>query len=210
MILLQSAIPLKELTESTQSLSSTTIELAHAVSDYGALKIVFGLFIVLVIIMIITMVFTLIFNFRRLNKIESASIKVLQYFDNLSNRTVGKEEGNAILRESLNRCSSLTKYSILRIRLENHISNEEVTKTKINKLVENSFAEMNSFLSKFICIDKPISNIIDLSDSESIKLMITELVYMEKDQFTVSNMDQTVELFFSGLKLEYLKRLENL
>lgn len=199
---------LNDLTESTKSLSHTTIELAQAVSDYGALKIVFGLFIVLVIIMIITIISTLIFNFRRLNRIESASMKVLQYFDNLSNRTIGKEEGNAVIREAINRCSALTKYYILRVRLENHIDNKEITKQKIVKLVDNSFAELNSFLSKFICIDKPLSNIIDFNDGDSLKALMIEWVYMDSNNFTVSSMDQTIELFFSGIKLEYLRNLE--
>lgn len=211
MILLQQQLnPIGDLTRSTESLSNTTIQLAQAVSDYGALKVIFALFIVVVIIMIITMAFTLISNFRRMNKIEAASIKVLQYFDNLTNRTLGREESNAIVRETVNRYCALTKYNILRIRIENHIDNTEITKQKIDKLVENYFAELNSFLSRFICIDKPLSNIIDFDNVDSLKAMITQLVYVPKEEFTVSNMDQTVELYYSGIKIEYLKRLENL
>lgn len=209
MTILQTS-PLGELTESTKSLSTTTIELARAVSDYGALKVVFALFIVVVIIMIVTMVFTLITSFRRMNKIETASIKVLQYFDNLTNRTLGREESNALVRETVNRYCALTKYHILRIRIENHIDNTEITKQKINKLVENYFAEINSFLSRFICIDKPLSNVINFDNVDPLKDMITQWVYMPKDEFTISNMDQTVELYYSSVKIEYLKRLDNL
>lgn len=207
MILQQQLNPIKQLTESTESLSNTTIQLAQAVSDYGALKVIFGLFILVVIIMIIAMTLTLISNFRRMNKIEEASIKVLKYFDNLTNRTIGIEESNTIIRETINRYCGLTKYQILRIRVENHIDNVEVTKQKIDKLVENYFAELNAFLSRFICIDKPLSNVIDFDNADSLKGIITQWVYMPKEEFTISNMDQTLELYYSGIKIEYLKRL---
>lgn len=209
MILLQQLNPIKELTESTESLSNTTIQLAQAVSDYGALKVIFGLFIIVVIIMIVAMTLTLISNFRRMNKIEEASIKVLKYFDNLTNRTIGIEESNAIVRETINRYCGLTKYQILRIRIENHIDNVEVTKQKIDKLVENYFAELNAFLSRFICIDKPLSSVIDFDNADSLKGIITQWVYMPKEEFTISNMDQTLELYYSGIKIEYLKRLNS-
>lgn len=202
------SVPLDKLTESTKTLSKTSIELAQAVSDYGALRVVFGVFIVMVILMIIIMVVSHVYMLKKVNLISSASMKVLKYFDNLSNRTVGKEEGNAIIRESLNKCNALTKYYILRIRLENHIDNKEVTKQKISKIAENSFAELNSQLSRFICVDKSLSNVIDADDCDSLKKIIDQFVYQDKNSFTISSMDQSVELFFSGLKLEYLKRLE--
>lgn len=209
-ILLQTldSVPIDKLTESTRSLSKTSIELAQAVSDYGALKVVFGVFIVMVILMMIIMIVSHVYILKKVNLLSSASIKVLKYFDNLSNRTIGKEEGNSIIRESLNKCNALTKYYILRIRLENHIDNKEVTKQKISKIAENSFAELNSQLSRFICIDKSLSHVVDTEDCDSLKKLIDQLVYQDKESFTISGMDQSVELFFSGLKLEYLKRLE--
>lgn len=209
---LQAANPvsLDKLTESTNALSKTSIELAQAASDYGALKIVFGVFIVIVILMILSMIISCVYILRKVNLISEASLKVLKYFDNLSNRTVGKEEGNAILREALNRCNSLTKYYILRIRLENHIDNTEVTKQKIEKIAQNSFAELSSHLSRFICIDKSLSRVLNQEDCDSLEDIITQLVYQDKESFTISGMDQSVELFFDSIKLEYIKRLETL
>lgn len=204
------SVPLDKLTESTKSLSKTSIELAQAASDYGALKVVFGVFIVIVIIMILIMIVSHVYMLRKVNLISDASLKVLKYFDNLSNRTVGKEEGNALLREALNRCNALTKYSILRIRFENHIDNKEVTQKKIEKIVQNSFAELSSYLSRFICVDKSLSHVIDQEDAEALNKLIHQLVYQDKDSFTISSMDQQVELFFSGMKLEYIKKLEAL
>lgn len=203
-------ISLDKLTESTNALSKTSIELAQAASDYGALKIVFGVFIVIVILMMLVMITSHVYILRKVNLISEASLKVLKYFDNLSNRTIGKEEGNAIIREALNRCKALTKYYILRIRFENHIDNKEVTQQKIEKISQNSFAELSSHLSKFICVDKSLSHVIMQDDCESLDKLINQLVYQDKDSFTISSMDQSVELFFDGIKLEYTKKLENL
>lgn len=201
-------VSLDNLTESTNNLSKTSIELAQAASDYGALRVVFGIFIVMVILMMIIMIVSHMYMLKKVNMIGDASIKVLKYFDNLSNRTVGIEEGNSIVREALNRCNALTKYYILRIRLENHIDNETVTRQKVDKIAENSFAELNSYLSRFICINKSLSTIIDYDECENLKNLMIEQIYLPKDSFTVSGMDQSVELFFSGIKLEYFKQLE--
>lgn len=202
------SVPLDKLAESTKTLSKTSIELAQAVSDYGALRVVFGIFIVMVILMMIIMVLSHMYMLKKVNLISDASIKVLKYFDNLSNRTVGIEEGNSIVREALNRCNALTKYYILRIRLENHIDNEAVTRQKVDKIAENSFAELNSYLSRFICVNKSLSTLINYDECESLKNLMIEQIYIPKENFTVSGMDQSVELFFSGMKLEYFKQLE--
>lgn len=199
---------LNQLSETTKSLTNTSLELAQAASDYGALKVIFGVFMVIVILTILTIVVSYIFSLKKLNNINNASNKVLKYFDNMSKKTIGKEESQSLIRESLNRCKALTKYYILRIKYENHINNKELTKQKIEKIVENSFAELNSFLSKFIYNDTALSIVIDLEDSKPLMMMIENLVYQDKDNFTISNMDQTVELFFDGLKLEYTKKLD--
>ena len=200
----------QKLVDSTQSLAKTTVDLAQAASDYGALKVIFGLFVVIVILMILAMAFSLFLTVRKVNKIERASDKTLQYFDNLSNRTIGKEEGNAVVRETLNKSSTLVKYYILRIRWENNIDDTTAIQQKISMIIENNFAEMNSFLSKFICLNKPLSNVVNYEDRKVLKQLITESVYTPKENFTPSNMDQTVELFFNGLRLDYLKKLEEL
>ena len=198
----------QKLVESTQSLAKTTVELAQAASDYGALRVIFGLFIVIVIMMISAMAFSLFLMIRKVNKIERASDKTLEYFDNLSNRTVGVEEGKAIVREGLNRSSTLIKYYILRIRWENHIQDIAPTQQKISMIIENNFAETSSFLSKFICMNKPLSNVVNYEDRVVLKQLVSDSVYTPKPNFTPSSMDQTVELFYNGLKLDYLKKLE--
>lgn len=205
MILLKQTM---DAVDATSTLAKTSIELAQAASDYGALKVIFGLFLVIVIILILIIIYVMISLVRRIGKIEKASDKTLCYFDNLSNKTIGKEEGNAILRETLNRSSTLIKYYILRIRWENHIDEREKVNIKVSQIVENNYAEMNQLLSKFLCMSKPLSSLINYEDSKVLKNLMVEQIYLPKDEFTPSNMDQSVELFYSGLKIVYVKKLE--
>lgn len=197
------------LIDATQALSKSSIELAQAASDYGALKVIFGLFLVIVILLTIIITWAIVSLIKRVGNIEKASEKTLAYFDNLSNKTVGKEEGNAIIRETLNRSSILVKYYILRIRWENHIHEQEKVNSKVSQIIENNFAEINQLLSKFICEGKPLSAHLNYEDAKILKKLMLEQIYIEKEDFTPSNMDQSVELFYSGLKLVYLKKLED-
>lgn len=197
-----------QLVDATSTLAKTSIELAQAASDYGALKVIFGLFLVIVIILILIIVWVMVSTVRRIGKIEKASDKTLAYFDNLSNKTIGKEEGKVILSETLNRSSTLVKYYILRIRWENHIDENEKVNSKISRIIENNFAEINQLLSKFLCLGKPLSSLVNYEDANVLKSLMIEQIYLPKDEFTPSNMDQSVELFYNGLKLVYLKKLE--
>jgi hypothetical protein len=62
-------------------------------------------------------------------------------------------------------------------------------------------------LSNFTCNGKSLANIFEPQDNEAIKDMVIEQIYIPKDQFTISNMDQSVGMYLNGLKLMYLKKL---
>ena len=61
---------------------------------------------------------------------------------------------------------------------------------------------------RFLCVGKPLSSLIDYDDAKILKQLMIDQIYIPKEDFTLSNMDQSVELFYSGLKLEYIKKLE--
>lgn len=60
-------------------------------------------------------------------------------------------------------------------------------------------------MSNFDCDGKSLSTIFELQDNEAIKDMVIEQIYIPKDQFSISNMDQSVSMYLNGLKLMYLK-----
>ena len=78
---------------------------------------------------------------------------------------------------------------------------------KVRRLVDNEFSELSAFYSNFMCDKKPISDIVKDEDAEIIKEFIVEQIYIPKEEFSLSTMDQSVSIFLNGIKLEYIKSL---
>ena len=87
----------------------------------------FGVFMVLMLLIMCTFIYQVIVSNKRLSKVEDAAEQTLKFFDPLSNRTIGREESKAIIRESVTRSSTMMKYAILKIRYENNLSREVPT-----------------------------------------------------------------------------------
>ena len=190
-----------------QSLTKSSIELAEAASNYGALKVIFGIFMVLVLVMVVMFIYTIWNLNKKVTVVSESSQQVKEFFDGAANSTIGVTEAQILIRREFNCLGHIIKYAILRIRFENHIDNKESTIKKVESLVNNEYSELCGLLSNFICNGKSLSNIFEPQDNEAIKDMVIEQIYIPKDQFTISNMDQSVGMYLNGLKLMYLKKL---
>lgn len=187
--------------------TKASVELAEAAANYGALKIIFGIFMVFIIIVVVLFVYQIFSLTKKMDIIYTAAVKTQEYFEGASDRTIGKTQAQVLIRRGMNSLSNTIKYRILRIRLENHIDDVELTKNKINRLVKNDFIEFSSYLSNFLCDDKQLSIIIDEQDIGVVGDFIIEQVYIPKDEFTVSGLDQSTDILVNGIKLNYLKSL---
>lgn len=187
--------------------TQTSIELAEAVANYGALKIIFGIFMVFIIIVVVLFVYQIFSLTKKMDIIHNAAVRTQEYFDGASDRTIGISQAQILIRRGMNSLSNTIKYRILRIRLENHIDEVELTKNKINRVVKNDFIEFTSYLSNFLCDEKQLSVVVDEQDVDVIVDFITEQVYIPKDEFTVSGLDQSTDILVNGIKLSYLKNL---
>ena len=187
MILLQQIQDIDKLTK-------VSLELAEAASNYGALKIIFGVFMAMMLLIVLVFV----------------SDKIDNYFEGLSESDIGKEEANSMIREVLNHNSVLIKYYIIRVRSENHISDKENTELKIQRILKNIYSETSTFLNKFRYKSKPLGVYLDVeSDTENLFNLMLEQIYIPKEHFQLSQMDQSIELFMQGLKLNYVTKIEN-
>lgn len=193
----------KAVTQVTQA----SVELAEAAANYGALKIIFGIFMVFIIIVVVLFVYQIFSLTKKMDIIHNAAVRTQEYFDGASDRTIGRSQAQILIRSGMNSLSNTIKYRILRIRLENHIDDVELTKNKINRVVKNDFIEFTSYLSNFLCDEKQLSVIVDEQDVDVIVDFITEQVYIPKDEFTVSGLDQSTDILVNGIKLSYLKNL---
>lgn len=138
MILLQQIQDIDKLTK-------VSLELAEAASNYGALKIIFGVFMAMMLLIVLVFVSQSVFLIKRVQGISDVSDKIDNYFEGLSESDIGKEEANSMIREVLNHDSVLIKYYIIRIRSENHISDKENTELKIQGSLKYPFRSFHIF-----------------------------------------------------------------
>lgn len=197
----------QKLDNAVQSLTRSSIELAEAASNYGALKVIFGIFMVLVLVLVVMFMYTIWNLNKKISVVSESSSKVTEFFDGAADSTIGVTEAQILIRGEFNCLGYILKYAILRIRLENHIDNKESVIKKVDILVNNEYSELCGLMSNFNCDGKSLSTIFELQDNEAIKDMVIEQIYIPKDQFSISNMDQSVSMYLNGLKLMYLKKL---
>ena len=197
----------QKLDNAVQSLTRSSIELAEAASNYGALKVIFGIFMVLVLVLVVMFIYTIWNLNKKISVVSESSSKVTEFFDGAADSTIGITEAQILIRREFNCLGYILKYAILRIRLENHIDNKESVIKKVDILVNNEYSELCGLMSNFNCDGKSLSTIFELQDNEAIKDMVIEQIYIPKDQFSISNMDQSVSMYLNGLKLMYLKKL---
>lgn len=197
----------QKLDNAVQSLTKSSIELAEAASNYGALKVIFGIFMVLVLVLVVMFMYTIWNLNKKISVVSESSSKVTEFFDGAADSTIGVTEAQILIRREFNCLGHILKYVILRIRLENHIDNKESVIKKVDILVNNEYSELCGIMSNFNCDGKSLSTIFELQDNEAIKDMVIEQIYIPKDQFSISNMDQSVSMYLNGLKLMCLKKL---
>lgn len=197
----------EQLDRAISSITKSSLELAEASANYGALKVIFGVFLIFVIILVIFFVFLMINTSRKIDTIHEASTEVQAFFEGMSEHTLGLSSSQVMVRRMMNDLSSSIKYIILRIRLENHISDREITQTKIERICKNHFSDLSQFLSNYTYDGRTLSSVIDMGDLPTMIEFVTEQVYIPKEEFSISSMDQSVDIFINGLKLVYLKKL---
>lgn len=198
---------LNNLTESVNKVTDSSIRIAQAANDFGALRVAFGVFMIFIIIIVILFIWQIFVLSGKLNTIYGAAVKTTEYFETSAEGDVGPSQAQVIVRRNFNSLSQATKYYILRIRLENHIDDKNKIKVKIDRLVRNEFSELTTYLSNFKCNEKVLSFIVEDDDIQMIEDFIFEQVYIPKNDFTISNMDQSTSIFINGLKLSYIKKI---
>lgn len=198
---------LNNLTESVNKVTDSSIRIAQAANDFGALRVAFGVFMIFIIIIVILFIWQIFVLSGKLNTIYGAAVKTTEYFETSAEGDIGPSQAQVIVRRNFNSLSQAIKYYILRIRLENHIDDKNKIKVKIDRLVRNEFSELTTYLSNFKCNKKVLSFIIEDDDIQMVEDFIFEQVYIPKNDFTISNMDQSTSIFINGLKFSYIKKI---
>lgn len=198
---------LNNLTESVNKVTDSSIRIAQAANDFGALRVAFGVFMIFIIIIVILFIWQIFVLSGKLNTIYGAAVKTTEYFETSAEGDIGPSQAQVIVRRNFNSLSQAIKYYILRIRLENHIDDKDKIKVKIDRLVRNEFLELTTYLSNFKCNEKVLSFKVEDDDIQMVEDFIFEQVYIPKNDFTIFNMDQSTSIFINGLKLSYIKKI---
>lgn len=195
------------LNKAVGQITESSVKLAEATANYGALKMVFSIFMIFMIVIVLLFVYQIFVLTKKVDIIHTAATKTQEYFEGVLDRTIGTSQGQVIIRRSFSGLSQSIKYEILRIRLENHIDNKEMVYNKVSRMIKNEFSEINSFFSNFICDEKPLCEILNDEDEDVIKEFMLEQIYISKENFSISNMDQSIDILINGIKLIYIKNL---
>ena len=196
-----------DLNGAVEQLTQSSLELSEAVANFGALKVMSGVFILFAIIMLLIFLYQVFSTSRKVDRVDKSIQKIDTYFEKAADKSIGEAQAQIMVRRVFNSLSQNIKYTILRTRIENHIDNRELTLAKIDRLVNYEYAELVTFFRNFDYKEKPLSDIINADDIQILTDFIKEQVYCSNDQFSVSAMDQATNILMNGLKLEYIKKL---
>lgn len=197
---------------SVTQLSETSIKLAEAAANFGALKLMFGVFITFIFIIMVYFIFQMMSYNKKVSDIHGTSKKVEGFFNNVNSKTIGKVQATALIRRTFLTFSQTMKYYILRFRLEKKgprgAGGKEAMTTRIINLINYEVSELVSFLNSFEYEGRQVYEGMSSEDLQLLTDFIIEQSFIEQESFSVSGMDQATDILISGIKLTALKGLD--
>lgn len=195
----------EQLDQTVNQLSESTIALAEAAANFGALKVIFAAFVVFTFIILILFLYQVIVTTKKVEKIHQSAQKLEKSLEETENRTIGNSQAGLMIRRVFASLKQYIKYVVLRTRVENHLDMKDVVLAKITRLVNNYWTELHSFLTNYECDNKNLSSYIRDEDAAAIIDLVVSQVYQDDSLFTVGSMEQAIDLMIDGIKLEVLK-----
>ena len=184
-----------DLSQTVGQLTQSSIELAEATANLGALKVIFAVFLVFMLLVLVLFIYQILAMSSKINKIQDATHIVTQFFERASDRALGKSQCEILVRRSFVGLGNALKYQILRIRLENHIELKDITKTKVESIVKNEFETLKTFLSQYRYQGEALNKVVQSDDIELLIQFVLEQIYTPKDLFTISSINSTARCF---------------
>lgn len=197
------------MTDAVNMLSKSSIELSEAAASYGALKVIFGAFMVMMFVIVVLFIYQIFQMNKRIVTIGEAAQKTIEYFNPIGSRSIGREEAKAIIRDNVTRTATMLKYGILKIRYENNLTPGSAD-DRIAGIVTSEYNNRKSFLGRFLVQEKKLSYVCETDDNHTMVELMKEWVYMPKEEFTASLMAQGVNYVLDGIKAKYQDKIDEL
>lgn len=193
-----------------EQLTEASLMFTKAANNYGAMNVVFGICMMMMLVLLAAFLRQVWSMQKNLGTIKEASDTTLEYLSSMKDRTVGKEEAKALIREALSLSEALCKYYVLKIRLEHHTSDKTFTEEKVKAIVSNDLSRRKEFLSRFRCSGKPVEMTVTDDDAATTTKLVLDWVYKDEESFSVALMAQAVELYFDGVKITAQGRIDEI
>lgn len=203
---------LEQITGTVAQLTESSIQLAEAAANFGALKLMFGIFIVFIFIMMILFIFQIISYNRKLADIFRTTKMVENHMEQSASKTLGKPQASLLIHRLYGDLAIIVKYLVVKVRLEYKINsdkpyNREAVMTRVENLVRFEMSELKSFLSEYHCGEFCMGECVTPEDTQAILDFVVDHVFEPRDVFTISVMDQTAEIVVSGVRMNALTKL---
>ena len=192
------------------------IEMAKAISDYGVMAIICGVFILLSLMMCIAL-------FKWFKSIINQILKQSEtYMQDILNETKKQNEmlfdvSEGLRGETQLRLKSITGFAfdlsveqvcrlIKRIREENHIADREATRSKIRKQLHIIHDDRNSRFDHFTYRGKSISTYCSDEWIEQVAIVVESEIYNEQGANN-KRAYTNVKMAYDDIKLDFYSRL---
>lgn len=193
--------------EKATALTKSSIELAEATANFGALKVMFGVFLVLIILLVSIFIYQVFRMTHKVESIHNSMTKINEYFDARSLRTIGRIQAEAIFKRFFDHLSNYIKYHVIKSREENHIFDKPFVQQKVHAGVGNEYSELSTHLSRFLYNGKPLNEFIKMEQIDGVEELMIEQIYISKDLFSINSLEQAVHTHIRALRLDNLNYL---
>ena len=91
--------------------------------------------------------------------------------------------------------------------MEQISENREYTIQRVKSILQNEYAEMSAYLENYTIDNKNLAYILNPDDTNLVIEFVLEQIYVPKEEFSISSMEQATDILLGGIKLDYLRTL---
>ncbi len=195
-------------TSTTQEMTASSIELARAVADYGALVTIAGVFMLLVLILFCYFVYQLFVTTKKVDKIAAAVAKVTDFFSDKSMRMVNIDQARAIVSNEFNRAAAEVALQVIKIKNANHLDDREAVERNVATFLNRLYASNVGFMRKFEYEGQALSAFLESTWKDAIaKRMLDDCTIHE---YNVNRLEDSYRDLFNGFKGTFNQKIDDI
>lgn len=180
--------------ESATTMTENALKLSEAASDLGALKVIFGVFLVMILVLFLFVLFNE-FSYKRkiLNMHESVD-QITRYFDNTAQLYLNKARARQLLVGAYKSVAVFIKFEVLKARIT---SSEEETIRNANSLAAYIMYHFQNSFEGIRTYGGTLSGNLEITN-EIVADTIIKYCSLSAEEFNVGDMDRDVDLLIKG------------